>query len=190
MALVMATAPAVEPVSLAEAKAHLRIDHDVEDALITSLIITSRLHIEAALGLALITQDWMLRLDRWPEDDAVLLPIRPVQSVEAVRIADAGGDFDDVTAESYSVDGLSNPPRLVPTGVWSKPGVTVQGIEIAFTAGYGDEPGDVPQPIRQALLMLIAHWYEHREPMAIGTPAARIPDTISALLAPYRTVRL
>jgi uncharacterized phiE125 gp8 family phage protein len=190
MALVLATPPSVEPVSLAEAKTHLRIDHDAEDALITSLIITSRLHVEAALGLALITQGWSLRLDRWPDDDVVVLPIRPVQSVEAVRVADGDGAFDDVAAETYSVDGQSNPPRLAPAGVWPKPGTAVQGIEIAFSAGYGDQPEDVPQPIRQALLMLIAHWYEHREPVAIGTPAARIPDTISALLSPYRTVRL
>lgn len=70
------------------------------------------------------------------------------------------------------------------------PGQPVGGIEIAFEAGMGDAPGDVPEPIRHAILLLVAHWYEHRDPMEIGTVGAAIPAAVSDLLKPYREVRL
>ena len=191
MALVMIAAPDVEPVSLDEAKAHLRVDHEAEDALLSSLIVTSRLHIEAALGLALITQSWSYRLDSWPEACALVLPLRPVRSIIAVRVADADGTFETLGADRYLLDGASAPPRLhASNGIWPRPGQRAQGIEVAFEAGFGDDAAAVPPPIRLALLMLIAHWYEHREPVSVGDTASRIPDTVSSLLSPYRTVRL
>ncbi|HWK38638.1 MAG TPA: head-tail connector protein, partial [Hyphomicrobium sp.] len=75
MALVITSAPAVEPVTVSEAKAHLRVDGTAEDTLIGSLILTSRLHIEAALGLALMTQSWRLSLDAWPNGRELELPL-------------------------------------------------------------------------------------------------------------------
>ena len=86
MALVYRSGPAVEPLSLSEAKAHLRLETTADDALVTSLIITSRLHIEAALGLALTSQDWTLVLDAWPATGVVNIPMRPVTAVTAVRV--------------------------------------------------------------------------------------------------------
>jgi uncharacterized phiE125 gp8 family phage protein len=191
MALVLTAAPTAEPVTLAEAKAHLRVEEAGEDPFIAALIETSRLHIEAALGLALLTQTWSWRLDGWPDGDAVVLPLKPVQAIPAVRITAADGTVETMPASSYILDGASAPPRLHPkAGRWPQPGARAQGIEIELVAGYGDEVTSVPAPIRQALLMLVAHWYEHREPVLAGTVPAPIPDTVSALLAPYRTVRL
>jgi uncharacterized phiE125 gp8 family phage protein len=191
MALVLTAAPTVEPVTLAEAKAHLRIEEAGEDPLIAALIETSRLHIEAALGLALLTQTWSWRLDGWPDGDAVVLPLKPVQAIPAVRITAADGAVETLPANSYILDGASAPPRLHPKASrWPQPGARAQGIEIEMVAGYGDEAASVPAPIRQALLMLVAHWYEHREPILPGTVPVPVPDTVSALLAPYRTVRL
>jgi uncharacterized phiE125 gp8 family phage protein len=79
----------------------------------------------------------------------------------------------------------------VPNGVsFPLPGKAAGGIEIAFTAGYGAAASDVPAPIRQALLLLVAHWYEHRDPIEIGTDATIIPAAVSELLQPYRVRRL
>ncbi len=86
MPLVLTAGPAVEPVALAEAKAHLRVDGTAEDTLVASLIITSRLHVEAAMGLALITQSWSWFFDAWPSRPALELPLRPVQSIAAIRL--------------------------------------------------------------------------------------------------------
>lgn len=190
MALVMRTAPVAEPISVAEAKAYLRVDGSSEDVLISSLILTSRLHIEAALGLALITQEWRLVLDRWPAPGAVRLPLRPVQSVDEVRVFHADGASIIVDPGSYIVDTAGMPARLVSTAFWPKPGRVANGIEIDLAAGYGGAAEDVPAPIRQALLLLTAHWYEHRDPIEIGSGGGAIPADVSRLLKPYRLVRL
>lgn len=190
MSLVLLAAPAVEPVTLAEAKAHLRIDGTAEDAFISSLIVTSRLHIEAALGLALITQSWAWTIDAWPKHASVELPMRPVQSIESVKIKAAGGAIMTLEDWRYVLDGSSALSRLLPTATrFPEPGAIAQGIEIRFTAGFGAAASATPAAIRQALLLLIAHWFENREPMSTDTPK-RIPDTVSELLAPYRVVRL
>lgn len=191
MGLVLTAAPAVEPVTVDEAKAFLRIDHAEEDGLLASLITTSRLHIEAALNLALITQGWSWRLDKWPDARIATLPMRPVQSVEAVRITGADGVAETLTTERFVLDAASMPPRLISTaGAWPRPGTPAMGIEIAFTAGFGDAADDVPPPIRQALLMLVGHWYEHRQETGFGGAQMRIPESVSLLLMPYRMVRL
>jgi uncharacterized phiE125 gp8 family phage protein len=191
MALVMTSGPASEPVTVAEAKAHLRLDGAAEDLLIASLILTSRLHIEAALGLALITQSWRLILDRWPEWPEVPIPLRPVQAIASVNILSEDGTPAAMPASGYILDGRGVPPRLIRTGArWPAPGRAAAGIEVAFTAGYGAAASDVPAPIRQALLMLVAHWYEHRDPIEIGSPVLAIPSAVSELLAPYREARL
>ena len=71
-----------------------------------------------------------------------------------------------------------------------QPGRCMNGLEVAVTCGFGATPADIPAPIRQALLLLVAHWYEHRDPGEIGTPEARIPDVVSHLLSNYLPVRL
>jgi len=192
MALVLTSGPAIEPVTLAEAKAHLRVDGSAEDTLIASLIITSRLHIEAALGLALITQSWSIFLDAWPPGSQLALPLRPVQSIAAVKLYAADESVATVPADTYQLDGAAVPARLVRRGslTWPKPSRAANGIEIAFVAGYGDAAADVPAPIRQAVLLLVAHWHEHREPVAIGATDASAPSMVSDLLRPYRWVRL
>ncbi len=190
MALVLTSAPALEPVTVAEAKAHLRVTGEAEDTLIASLILTSRLHIETALGLALITQSWRLLRDSWPEGRHVDLPLRPLQGVEEVRVISAAGDPTIIAASQYLVDVASVPPRLVRRSALPVPGQVACGIEIDFTAGYGDAADDVPAPIRQALLLLVAHWHEHRDPIEIGSPDAAIPAAVSDLLLPYRVARL
>lgn len=191
MGLVLTAPPAVEPVTVEEAKAHLRIDYEEEDTLLSSLITTSRLHIETALNLALITQKWSWHFNKWPRSSVVELPIRPVQSIEAIRINTEDGGEILLSPDEYVLESTIHSARLVSTnGTWPQPGIPRQGIEIAFLAGFGEAGQAVPSPIRQALLMLVSHWYENREPVVIGEVANRIPDMVSALLMPYRRVRL
>ena len=191
MGLVLVSGPGAEPLTLDEVKAHVRIDGTTEDALLQSLILTSRLHIEAALGLALMTQSWRMVLDQWPEDGVVKLPLAPVQFVSVVRVLSSDGTPTVVDAASYGLDTSGRPARLAANaGVWVTPGKGFAGIEIDFVAGFGATAGDVPEPVRQALLLLVAHWYEHRDPIEIGKPATAVPHAVSRLLNPYRAVRL
>lgn len=192
MALVMTSGPALEPISLAETKAHLRVDGTVEDPLIQSLIITSRLHVEAALDIALVSQSWLWTLDRWPRRRTIALPLRPVIAIDAIRVIDEHDVATTLPTTSYILDGVGRPARIAwrDGTVPPTPGRAINGIEVAFTAGYGPAAADVPAPIRQALLLLVAHWYEHREPIEIGSSATAIPQTVSDLLMPHRGVRL
>ncbi len=170
----------------------MRIDSMTEDALIASLIVTSRLHIEAALGLALLTQAWSYFADAWPRNREIALPLKPVQAVTAVRVWAQDGTSQTVSANTYTLDGEGTPPRLVlsRSAAPPAPGRSASGIEIAFDAGYGDAGIDVPAPIRQALLLLVAHWFENREPHRFDMSETEIPHMVSALLAPYRGRRL
>jgi len=188
MTLTLLSGPAVEPLDLDDVKAHLRLDGDDEDALLTSLIATSRSHVEAALGVALITQAWRRQDDCWPRSGVVALMTRPVQSVDRIAVRGANGAETLVAASDYTMDLASG--RLAPVFRWPEPGARLGGIEIDFTAGFGAVATDVPEPIRQALRLLVAHWYEVRSPVNIGTMATRVPDTVSELLRPFRAVRL
>ncbi len=192
MATVLLSGPAVEPITLAEAKAHLRVDISAEDTLIQSLIMASRLHIEAALDLALVTQSWRYRRDAWPKARGLDMPLRPIQSLTSATVFAHDDSIHAIDTDSFILDGTANPARLVWRGAGTPPtpGRAANGIEIDFIAGFGDAASDVPQPIRQALLLLVAHWYENREPVEIGAVATPIPSTVSELLAPYRRRQL
>lgn len=192
MAMILTAAPAVEPVSLDEAKAHLRIDGSDEDTLVASLITAARIHVEASLARALITQSWTMVLDAWPDDRVVRLPLSPLQSVDEVRVLDAAGDPTVVPATDYFVDAVGSPPRLVRQSgaLWLAPGQVANGIEIDFTAGHGNAAADVPPPLRQSIVQLVAHWFGTREPVIVGEPITVVPLGIGALIAPYRGARL
>lgn len=186
-ALIRVTDAAAEPVTLTEAKAHLRVTDTAEDDYIAGLIATARQSVEAFAGRALITQSWVLRLDHWPRDACrpwVDLPRPPLIAVTGVKIYDAAGAATVWEPAQYGVDLLSAPGRLyrAPGSLWPEPGRSVAGIEIAFDAGYGDQPTDVPAGLRQGLLIQLAHLFENREP-------AQFDGAALALLAPYRVVK-
>lgn len=192
MALVLTGPPALEPVSLAEAKAHLRVSHAEEDALVTRLITAARAHLESSLTRAFVTQGWTLWLDAWPADAVVRLPLAPVREITSVRTYDAAGIPVGVPDTAWFLDAVSRPARLVPVGgaPWPRPGRRVNGVEITFLAGHGDLAGEVPEAIRQAILLLVAHWYENREPADPSAPVAPLPHGIAELVMPYRERRL
>ena len=192
MALVMTAAPSVEPISLAEAKAHLRIDASDEDSLLSSLITAGRIFVERTLSLALITETWSFYLDGWPRSGTIALPIQPVQAVTAVKAFDPDDSPTIVNSDTYSVDVLSEPARLVLSAgaVQLSPARLLNAFEVAFTTGFGDEATDVPAPIRHALKLLVAHWFEHREPVVLSELPQEVPARVAGLLLPYRRVRL
>jgi len=93
--------------------------------------------------------------------------------------------------EIFIVDTAGAPARVsVEAGAAPPPGRAVAGIEIDFDAGYGDDPTDVPEPLRQAMRLLIAHWYEHRGMAAVGQSVAALPQALGPLLAPYKVLSL
>ncbi len=114
-----------------------------------------------------------------------------MQEIGAVTLHDANGGSTELEPSDYAVDVLSQPARLVLKG--ASPSVVARELnafEIAFTAGFGDAASDVPTPIRHAVKLLVAHWFERREPVVLGIGAQDVPTTIAGLLLPYRRVRL
>lgn len=185
MRLKLATPPASEPVSLAEAKEQLRIDHSDEDGFITGLIEAARLYFEEAARRAFITQTWRLSLDEWPDDsDEIELPRPPLQSVTSVVYTDEDGNATTWSTDDYIVDTDSEPGRIVLASNKNWPGVTLypaNPIQITFVAGYGNDSTDVPATYRQGIKLLIGHWYENREATVEAT-VKKIPLAADSLI--------
>jgi uncharacterized phiE125 gp8 family phage protein len=180
------TGPAAEPVSLAEAKAHLRVDLSDDDAMIGRQIAAAREWVESQTGRALISQSWRMTLDSWPEDVALALIRPPVQSVTAVRTFAADGIASVWAGANYAVSFCAEPQRLVRlVPAWPIPGRAQMGIEIDIVCGYGALASDVPAALRQAVLLKTAQLYERR-----GEDAGAGPDEALRLIAPFRVVRL
>jgi uncharacterized phiE125 gp8 family phage protein len=189
MAAILLGAPASEPLALAEAKLYLRVETDDDDDLIGALIVAARSHIETRTRRALITQTWRFVLDCWPPDGRLPLRLAPLQSVAAARVYDAAGAMHAIDPGTFVVDAAASTIAFVP---WAAPapGRAAAGIEIDVVAGYGNAGSDVPETLRQAMRLLIAHWYENRGIAATGQALTTLPATVETLVAPYRVVSL
>ena len=183
--LMQLMAPAAEPVSLVEAKQHLRIDHTHEDALITGLIQTAREVAEKHLNRSLIRQQWRMVRDIWPLG-AVRFPRAPLIGVDQVRVADGDGVFSILSSDLFIINSHAEPGLMVlRTGShWPPPGQKIGGVEIDFTAGYGDNWNAVPAAIRLGLLQLIAHYFEMR------STTGNIPGGVLNIWNPFKVMRL
>lgn len=191
MSMVVATAPTVEPVTLAEARAHLRVDMVDDDVLIEGLVKAVREYLEVhVLRRALLTQTWDMYLDAWPESDRVAIPLPPLQSVTYVKYTDDTGAISTFASSSYLVDTVSEPGRLVLKSGYTWPGTTLQvvnGVNVRFVCGWS-AAASVPKPIKQAILLMVGDLYENRENTLIGQGLTikELPFAVQALLMPYR----
>lgn len=189
MSAILLLPPANEPLSLAEEKAFLRVAHADDDAVIASLIGAARHHVEALTRCVLLTQSWRLVLDAWPRDGRLAPRIGPLRALAAARVFDGGGHADDIDVESFVVDGAAG---VIAAPGWAlpAPGRRVAGIELDVICGFGADAADVPEDLRQALRLLVAHWYDNRGMAAIGGSVAMLPAGVGALTAPYRRLSL
>ncbi len=259
MALSPVTAPTAEPITLSEAKTHLRVDVTDDDTLITALITAARQYAETFQRRVYITQTWELILDAWPDGDKIEVPLPPLQSVASIKYYGTDNAEYTMPATDYFVDTKNSPGRIALAYGKAWPTLTLRpanGIVVRFVAGYGTPftvdtatdtltavghtlangdkvrlsnsggalpaglsantdyyvinastntlqlsatsggaaiditgtgtgthfLGAVPQKVRQAILLLVAHWYETREPVAVGKLVAQVPMTVDALL--------
>lgn len=179
------TAPASEPLTLAEAKLHLRVDVADDDTLITALIVAARQYCESVLWRALMPQTWEFYLDEWPCDDEIELPKPPLQSVTSVKYTNSVGATTTMSAGDYTVDTASEPGRVVLNyGTWW-PTVTLataNPIAIRYVCGYADAV-HVPETIKAAMKLLIGHLYENREAVVAGLIVTSVPLAVESLLS-------
>ena len=187
--LVRATPPAVEPVTLAEAKAHLRVDIATDDALITSIIKAAREWCEEYLDRSLVHTQWTMRMDSFPHE--FVLPRPPMATSGTVTATTITYTLETQAVETldtatYRVDRHDTPGRIrvVYAGTWPAHLFDENSVTVTWYGGYGADGTSVPAAIRSAMLMVISHLYEHRT--AVAPSGSEVPLGVKALLDAHR----
>lgn len=149
----------IEPITLAEAKLHLRVDDTAEDALITALISAARETCEDRIEGTIPVTVWRLTLDAFP--DAIKLPRGPVASVESVKYLDAAGVEQTLSPMDYVVDTVSSPGYIVPAfgKAWPETRDQINAVEVEYTAGSATPP----PAVKAWMLLAVGDMYAHRE---------------------------
>ncbi len=186
MSVTIVDPPASEPLSLAEAKLFLRVDHDAEDSLIEALIGAAREAVEAGIGRALVTRRVRESLDIWRRDavNGAVLGLGPVTNIVAVRLLPNNGAQSVIDPERYRIEGNRDRPRLVFPSGFPATLRSAGGIEIEYDCGYADDAANLPIALRLATLQIVASLYELR----LGEGS--IPEAARALMRPFAPVRL
>lgn len=191
MSLKLITAPAAEPVTLTEAKLHLRVDHDTEDDLITDLIVAAREKAEHLTGRKLISQTWEQVLDAFP-GSAIDLETPPVASITSVTYTDTSGADVVLDSGDYTLDNVTDQGRgwLLPSATlstWPSTYDAVNVVRVRFVAGYGASGASVPSRIRQFMLLEIGTIYKMRESIVAGVSISELPGGYhERMLDPFR----
>lgn len=182
--------PTFEPVTLAEAKAHCRVDISDDDALITSQISAARAYLEHTFGRAIAAQTILLHLAAFPlvsqsnPRGAIKLPRPPLASVTSVYYYDGTGELTQLDASAYQVDDVREPGEIVPAPGTDWPDSQedrVGAVKVTYVAGVATA-GAIDPRIKQAVLMLVAHWYENRETATVGQPSKELEHAVSAIM--------
>lgn len=190
--LKLKTAPTVEPLTLDEVKQHCRIDTLSDDVYLNTMIIAVRRLVEEFCG-PLITQTWEQYENDFPNGDSLRIWKPRITTFTSLTYTNSDNTTTTLSSTYYTVDDENEYfPAVVLNYNYSWPTVTlhpVNPIKLTYICGYGATAATVPETIRQAMLILAAHWYENREPYNIsisGNSVIPIPWTVEALLTPYR----
>ena len=187
MPITKVTEASSEPVSLSEAKAHLRVDHTDDDTLIGALITAARQDAEARMGRTLLPTSWKLELDAFPAGRCIRLHWPVVTAVTSVKYRDPAGVQETWDPANYQLDATSEPARLclAPDADWpDTQDDRVNAVEILYTAGWANAAA-VPGVIKAWIKLRLGTLYEHRAEVSAGMPISQIPF-VDHLLDPYR----
>lgn len=190
--------PYGEPVTLAEAKAHLRVDDSDSDDYITALITAARESAELFCQRSFVQRRLRLMLDQFPgsRDCPIYLPLGPVVSIDHIKYYDTDSALTTWSSASYLVDTRQVPARVTPIVDETWPTDVerrIAAVEIQYLAGYAtdaasptDYAANVPKSVKQGMLFHIGHMFENRQDVVVGRIASEIPGASRALLYPYR----
>lgn len=176
-----------------EFKAHLRLGSgfgtdDVQDAVLVSFLRAAVTAVEARTSKVLFERDFVVGYHAWRTADAQALPVAPVQAVSEVVVADGTGMRNVVDAAAFWLERDPHAPRLRSVGA-SLPTIPRSGMaEVLLTAGFGPAWIDIPADLRQAVLLLAAHYYEYRDETALSEGC--MPFGVASLIERYKVVRL
>ena len=182
--------PTSEPVSLIEAKAHLRVDFSDDDTLINELIASSRVLCERWTNRVFITQTWRQNENFFT--NPIELKVNPVITLTSLKYIDLDENQQQITDTTANLqkDFLSDNAAIYEglTNGWPSIGNSINPIEIITVCGYG-AASDVPEPIKHAIKLMISHFYENREMINVTIALAvqiEIPKGVKDILAPFR----
>lgn len=186
--LTLVSAPAVEPLVIGDVREALRLGEHDEVPLLERYITSARQQVEHDTQRKLVTQTWDVSIDEWPcGTDPLALPIAPIQSVTSITAYAEDGTSSVWSTDNYAVDAASTPPRIYLKSGMSWPSDRrshVAGV-IRVVAGYGSSGASVPMGLRTAIEYLVAHRFENREPVVVGTNALPLPIGYQDLIEPY-----
>ena len=177
--------PTIEPVSLAEAKLHLRVDHTDEDVMIAGLVTAAREWCESFTGRQFCLATWQLKRDVFAA--TVELPHPPLSSFTSITYTDTAGASQTLASTVYTVNSSGIFPRvyLAYGQTWPAVRDIPDAVTYNYIAGYGSTAASVPHSIKQAVKVMIEKLYLRDPDMAV---AEKLMRAASDLLWPYRAV--
>ena len=180
--------PSEEPITLAEAKARLSINDNIDDADITSHIKAAREQGESHTARSFITQTLELALDRFPSE--IELPKGPVQSITSIKYLDSDGVEQTLDSANYMLDDYSERPWALLTAGNSWPDTydTPLAVKVRYVAGFG-LAADVPEDIKNAILIAVGHWVRFQAEAESGFGPTRMPKQFFDLLDRHRIIK-
>jgi uncharacterized phiE125 gp8 family phage protein len=179
------TSPAVEPVSLAFAKQHCRVDTETDDLYIQSLIAVARQYVEDVLDITICSTIWEAKYDLFPVWAIVLPRLPMLDRAVTVTYRTGDGTYGSLSsATDFQIDASVLPGRIYPQ--WARSWPATRGDEnsvtVRYSAGYGDDGQSAPPVVKHLILLLVAHWFDTRQPAVTGAPQS-VPHTFDTLLA-------
>lgn len=193
MMLIEETAVPLAALPVNEFKAHLRLgtgfsDGDVQDMVLESFLRAAIAAIEARTGKILVERAFSWTLTRWRDHGGQALPVAPVQAITAFKLRNRADEEEQIDAGYYRLEQNAQRPLMRPTGS-CLPAIPPGGVaDISFVAGYAPDWNGLPADLGQAVILLAAHYYEHRHETRSGETG--MPLGVAGLIERYRTVRL
>lgn len=188
--LVLVTAPTVEPITLPQAKAHLRVDGDSDDLYIGDLIQDAREKVETDGNLALMPQVWDQVLDTFPYYSTPIELLKwPIQNIVSLKYTDAGGNVLTWAPSNYTVNLATLPPRVAPAYAQYWPILALAqlgAVQIRLSCGFASS-ALVPGRLKRAMYFLLGHWYENRSSTDLErVNALDVPQTYDDLMESFK----
>lgn len=174
------------PITLTEAKTHLKVDTTADDTFITNLIKSATSSAQEYTNRFFIATTIQQVGDKW-EDISNLLK-SPVASVTNIKYVDTSGTLQTLNTDVYFVDDVNKPARIGLKPNQSFPEIIdrLNAVQVNYVVGLAAGPDEVDEGIRQALLLTIGNWYQNRQAVVTGTIATELPMNAKFLLDQYK----
>lgn len=172
------------PISLIDAKQHLRVDIAADDEYIASLINVARLQYEWENNRVLGQATWVYRQDRFPEGRQICIPLTPMISLTSITYVDANSSVQTLGSSTYTVDTASETPRIeLNDGFqWPTTDPVVNAVVVTMEMGTTGSRDDFPEDAKHWMRLYIAHLYENRSPVEVGQGVPfEVPHTLKRL---------